>query len=176
MAKSRTLRGLIALIESAGGRIDARIKVQKEAFLLAASNVGDFDQSDFAYHHYGPYSREISDALQFSVSSGLLSEDKEPGASEGIRYSYTITNEGQRFLSEAGRPAPEEAALVQLMVPYHWRALELAATIRFLELRKYVAGRNEALAEAVRLKPDTRNYQIEASELLSKIAKIEPCM
>lgn len=170
MAGLRTLRGLIALIAAAGGRIDARIKVQKEAFLLAASNVGGFDPTAFSYHHYGPYSREISDALQFAVSANLLTETKEPGASEGFRYSYSLTSEGRQFLSEAGEPETAETSLVQLMDPYHWRALELAATVRFLELRGTSLERREAFAAALQLKPETKSYKIDASELLDKMA------
>ncbi len=84
-----------------------------------------------------------------------------------------LTEEGRRFLSKAGRSAPEEEALVRLTQPYHWRPLELAAAIRFLELRRYVTGRNDALAKAVRLKPDTENYQTEASDLPAKTAEVE---
>ena len=118
MEGSQTLRGLIGLIAAAGGKIDARIRVQKEAFLLAASNVGDFDHSNFVYHHYGPYSREISDALQFAVSSGLLSENRDRGAGEGVRYSYTLTEEGRQFLAEAGAPNADELALGSV---FSWR-------------------------------------------------------
>jgi len=172
MERSQTLRGLIGLIDAAGGKIDTRIRVQKEAFLLAASNVGDFDHSTFVYYHYGPYSREISDALQFATSSGFLSENLERGASEGVRYSYTLTEEGRQFLVEAGSPSAEEMALVRIMDKYHWRALELAATARFLELRRHVTGKSEAFAEAVRLKPDTKKYESDARNLLTEIAAI----
>jgi len=172
MERSQTLRGLVGLIAAAGGRIDARIKVQKEAFLLAASNIGDFDPANFEYHHYGPYSREISDTLQFAVSSGLLSENRERGAGEGVRYSYALTDEGSQFLVEAGAPDARESALVSLMDKHHWRVLELAATARFLQLRKYVTEKNEAFAEAIRLKPDTKNYESEAKNLLTEIAAV----
>jgi uncharacterized protein YwgA len=163
----------MGLIAAAGGTIDARIKVQKEAFLLGASQTGKFDHRDFIYHYYGPYSREISDALQFAVSAGLLSEDRQPGAGEGVRYSYTTTPEGERFLSEAGAPDAREIALVRIMHPHHWRALELAATVRFLELRRQVNNRNEALAEAIRLKPETKSYRSEAIDLLSKLQQLD---
>jgi uncharacterized protein YwgA len=170
--RSQTLRGLIGLIDCAGGKIDTRIRVQKEAFLLAASNVGDFDHSTFVYYHFGPYSREISDALQFATSSGFISESREPGAGEGVKYSYTLTKEGRQFLAEAGSPKEAEMALVKIMDKYHWRALELAATARFLEMRKHVAGKSEAFAEAVRLKPDTKKYENDAKKLLTEIAAV----
>lgn len=169
MATSDTLRGLMLLVFAAGGKIDTRIKVQKQAFLLAASDAGDFDQSAFSYHHYGPYSREISDTLQFAVSSGLLVEHKEQGISDGVRYSYSITDLGRQFISEAGELAANELGLVRLMQPCHWRTLELAATIRFLEIHGSVSNRADALAEAVRLKPETANFQLAASNLLNEI-------
>jgi hypothetical protein len=76
-----------------------------------------------------------------------------------------LTKEGRQFLAEAGSPKEEEMALVKIMGKYHWRALELAATARFLEMRKHVTGKSEAFAEAVRLKPDTRTYENDAKKL-----------
>jgi hypothetical protein len=80
----------LALIAAVGGRIDTRIKVQKEAYLLAALDVELFERSAFSYHYFGPYSRELSDALQFAVSSDLLTEIKEQGTADGVRYSYAL--------------------------------------------------------------------------------------
>lgn len=169
MAKLNTLQGLMELVEAAGGEIDTRIRIQKEAFLLAASNVGRFQTSLFSYYHYGPYSRDLSDALQFSVSSNLLREIREPTGDNGYKYTYSLTDEGRRFLKERDNPSDEISKLGAAMSKYHWRALELAATVRFLEIREKASTREAAFTEALRLKPETKNYEAKAQELLEKV-------
>ncbi|WP_133768366.1 hypothetical protein [Enterovirga rhinocerotis] len=170
MAGIDTLGSLIGLVDAAGGQIDARIKIQKEAYLLAAYGAVRFNLTAFAYHHYGPYSREISDALQFAVSSNLLFESKEQGSGAGVKYSYRMTSAGRNFLDHVGKFGEREIRLVRELSTFHWRALELAATILFLEREDASLGREAVFGQAIQLKPDTKAYRSEADRVLARMS------
>jgi hypothetical protein len=65
-----------------------------------------------------------------------------------------------------------EVSLARLLDQHHWRALELAATVRFLQFHGTYAGQADAFLDALRLKPETKSFEHEASELLDKIDAI----
>ncbi len=169
MANLDTLQGLIQLIEAAGGKIENRICIQKEAFLLAADSLGGFQVRSFSYHHYGPYSRELSDTLQFAVASNLLEETPKPGVNNSRSYAYSLTDNGRRFLKEGGSASSDVLKRVSSMKGHHWKALELAATVRFLEIHQKSFSRKDAFVEALRLKPKTADYKSKAAEVLNQI-------
>ena len=156
------------LVEASGGDIDTRIRIQKVAFLLALKGYRHFRAHSFTYHHFGPFSREISDAVQSAVSGGLLEEREEKFTDGTKKYSY--------HLSEAGRAYADEEVLGDKMLDYvlafkeqHWRALELAATVAYLESRKRSASRDDAFALAKKLKPETAPFADKAKKILEDL-------
>lgn len=161
------LTGLLRLVEAGQGQIDTRIRIQKEAFILAALGYPHLPLNSFAYHHYGPFSRELSDTLQIAVSAGLLTEAQAPGADGGFKYSYYLTESGKNYLSEAGGEIGELKSVVDRLGREHWRALELAATSLFLSLRGNVSE-DDAFLKALELKPSTKPFANEARSLLSE--------
>lgn len=170
MSRPKTLLGIMRIISAAGGELDTRIRLQKEAFLLAVSGSSFFDATDFDYHHYGPYSRTVSDALRFAVAQNWLDErahyfDDQTNA----RYSYHLTDAGRKFLEESPDFNEEEVRAVRFMTRKAWRSLELAATVRFLEVKEGFVDRHSALEEAMRLKPATITYKNEAKDVLSEM-------
>ena len=164
---SNVLTGLLRLVEAGQGQIDTRIRIQKEAFILAALGYPHLPVNSFTYHHYGPFSRELSDTLQVAVSSGLLQESQAPGADGGFKYIYHLTDSGKTYLSEAGGEIGELKSVVDRLGREHWRALELAATSLFLSLRGNVP-QDEAISKALELKPSTKPFFNEAKSLLSE--------
>ncbi|ESY02731.1 hypothetical protein [Mesorhizobium sp. LNJC405B00] len=173
MGRPKTVLGILRIVHASGDALDTRIRLQKETFLLAALGLEDFDITDFEYHHYGPYSRTVSDALQFAVSFGLLEEYVEyfdDSSNGNSRYSYKLTGDGVEFIQENETSRPfDKADQVHLMNKKHWRCLELAATAKYLELREGFVSADEAFVEAVRLKPATKAYYDEAKALLEKL-------
>jgi uncharacterized protein len=165
MNKPNTLHGLLQLVEASEGNVDSRIRMQKEAFLLAMAGFEPISTSSFSYHHYGPFSRELSDYLQFAVSANLLREQIEPGANDGKKYSYSLTARGSNYLKEAGSMPEDYTYLVKACKGEYWRTLELAATCLFLEHREEI-DRAQALNKALSLKPDTLSYRDSALTFL----------
>jgi uncharacterized protein len=163
--KPNMLHGLLQLIEANGGKIDSRIRIQKESYLLAASGFDLISTESFSYHHYGPFSRELSDCLQFAVSVELLTETVAPGANDGTKYEYSLSQAGQKYLEDAGKVDDRHAKLVRICSQQHWRTLELAATSLFLQKRDELPA-EDALSLTLKLKPETVMYREKAVSFL----------
>lgn len=169
MARSSTVSGILKIV-SVAGELDTRIRLQKEAFLLAAAHDDSFSVDDFDYHHYGPYSRLLSDSLRYTVAMGLIDERAHSLDENGdhIRYSYSLTERGAALISQEN-VSENTSALIEELNKHHWRSLELAATVKFLQLREGYESAEIAISEALRLKPATRPYVEEAKQVLNMI-------
>lgn len=166
MSRIDNLIGLLRLLKASGGEIETRIRVQKEAYLIGLKFPGFFDIRDFEYHHYGPYSRSLSEALQFAVSSNLIDEkDESPSDGSFTKYSYFITDSGTRAIDAVYSADEFVDDFADFLKTKDWRTLELASTIRFLEINE-VLGRDAAIQKALLLKPQTANKQHDALTVL----------
>lgn len=166
---ARTLLGLLRLIEAHQGSIRGRLRIQKEAYLLGSSGSDAFSTQLFNYHHYGPYSRQLSDILRDSVTSGLIKEELEQFQNVE-RYSYQLTDDGRSWLAEEGQdPMVEIADLVPTLTQPHWRALELAATARFLTDRGLLGEGEVPLDKAIELKPACTDFRDDATRILEAL-------
>lgn len=167
MARVGALLGLLKLLNASGGEVETRIRLQKEVYLLSLKYPDVFDSSDFEYHHYGPYSRFLSENLQYAVSSGLIEEiDETPEDLSFTKYRYMLTRVGTRAVEENPLNVPGFEEDVKRLQGENWRALELAATVRFLELKEGL-GRQEALEKAQKLKPATVSFVGQAKSILA---------
>lgn len=169
MSAIERMMRLLQLFELAGGQVDTRIKIQKIWFLLAASKVPGFQVGDFQYHYYGPYSRNLSNALQQAVASGFLQEEHEGGEDRNYeKYTYKLNSKAAEFLNASVIEDDRFSDIVRICKNAHWRTLELAATVRFLELEG-VGGRDQAFSKALKLKPDTVEFESSARQLLARL-------
>lgn len=164
------LVGLLKLVEASGGSVDTRIRIQKEAFLLALKGYRHFRGHTFKYHHFGPFSREVSDAVQSAVSSGLLEEREEKFQDCSKRYTYHLTEAGRAFISDDEELPENIREYVQALNKQHWRALELAATVAYLQHRKTAHSREDAFALAKKLKPETGPFTAGAQKILQELS------
>jgi uncharacterized protein YwgA len=166
------LRGVISLVDAMGGSLDQRIRLQKAAYLLQRRGVEDFRPASFKYHHYGPYSRGLSDAIQAAVSLGLLEEEKiERADSDAVSYRYVLTDLGRTWLKEnSGSPDAEMHRHAEALKGAPWRALELAATALFLERDERLPARAVAMRRAIELKPACEAYQAQAADILAALS------
>ena len=162
------LRSLLQLIAASGGSADTQIRIQKEAFLAAALGI-DFSAADFDYYHYGPFSRSLSDALHAAVNLELLNETKEDFNSGVQRYTYSLTPKGRSWVNEETPKFRSMKQLVERLSTDHWRALELAATAVFFKMRNTNASTDETVAEALKKKPDTKPFELQAKALLADL-------
>jgi uncharacterized protein YwgA len=167
MANAGELLGLLSLIHASGGEVETRIRLQKQVYLLSLKYPDLFDSSDFEYHHYGPYSRFLSENLQFAVSSGLIDEiDETPQDQSFTKYRYVLTESGKAAVEQNPFNIPEFELNVLRLKDENWRTLELAATIRFLELKEKLP-REAAIEKAQKLKPATVPFVAQAVSLLA---------
>jgi uncharacterized protein YwgA len=166
----RLMRGVVGIVRANDDSVKSRVRIQKLAYLLKRLGDPDLADSEFTYHHYGPYSREVSDALQDAVVFGLLSEHVEHFSQGSVLYSYALTGEGRQWAeqTDAGRTGIHERAM-KILRNAHWRALELGATVAYLQDRESVHDREEAFNRALELKPNCQRYRKEATEILNNL-------
>lgn len=166
MAKIQTLVGLLRLLQASDGEIETRIRLQKEAYLLSLRYPALFNANDFEYHHYGPYSRFLSDTLQFAVLSNLVDEiDETPDDMSFTKYRYRLTEKGKSAASEMSPDDNYFYEFVKRLSKENWRTLELSSTIKYLELKESI-DRELALDKATKLKPATAPFKGPALKLL----------
>jgi uncharacterized protein YwgA len=169
MSRINNLLGLLRLLKASDGELETRIRVQKEAYLLGLKFPDFFDTKGFEYHHFGPYSRGLSEALQFAVSSDLVHEfDESPSDGSFTKYKYRITDSGIKAVEALGEVDGKIADFAKQLKSYEWRALELASTIRFLEVTEGLK-REESLKKALLLKPNTSGHQDAALNIVAQL-------
>ncbi|PZU21420.1 MAG: hypothetical protein DI589_13835 [Shinella sp.] len=113
------------IVQDAGGELVGRTRLQKVAFLM---QLAGFDKSfSFEYRHYGPYSEDLSQAMDIAVLLGPVSE-VERVADWGGRYSiYSLVGQVPGVDYDADR-----ATFVQEAKKIDAVELELAATAAYL--------------------------------------------
>ena len=113
-----------SIIADAGGQIVGRTKLQKIAYLLEVAGVGD--NFHFDYHHYGPYSEDLTRAASLASMVGDIDE-KEKVANWGGSYSIYTTSTSSKENGIRQRLA-QTAAQANAVV------LELAATAAYFAI------------------------------------------
>lgn len=130
------------IIQDAGGQVRGRTRLQKIAYLLEVTDLGE--GFTFEYRHYGPYSEQLADAISTAALRGLLSEE-ERSTSWGGSYSIFTATPNQGFdVSEVRK------ALIGVAGSADPVALELAATAVFLAIK----GEENPWGETARRKPE----------------------
>ncbi|NJK32568.1 MAG: hypothetical protein HC927_09255 [Deltaproteobacteria bacterium] len=165
----RALAVLVALIRGPQP-LEGRVRIQKMMYLLKALGLPGLERIRYAYHHYGPYSEQIAGAMRRAVASGLIVEDKEQFDDEWQKFTYALDAEHpDASYLELGADQLELVERVKLAVAdRHWRVLELAATVVFLE-REAQVERHEALRRALGHKPACEPYKNQALDLLERL-------
>ena len=119
-----------AIVRDAGGRLVGRTRLQKVAYLTQlAGFAGDFP---FEYHHYGPYSEELAEAMEIAVGLDIAQEDERVSASGA---SYSIYNADSVDADNGDRARFIEAAASIGAIE-----LELAATAAYLYVEEGCRG------------------------------------
>jgi len=128
------MRSLVsAVMRAADGRIVGRIRMQKIFYLLEQLGLGA--NLSFSYYHYGPFSRDLSEAIdRLTVEERVVKEDVVP--TDSGSYSVFLAGPdctagedarvGDLSLDEAGR-------LIGVMKTPPSTVIELAATIHWLQ-------------------------------------------
>jgi uncharacterized protein len=147
---------IVGIIAAADGRLVSRVRIQKIAYLL--DQLGSNSGFDYQYHHYGPYSRDLDNAILDAESFGLVEEKFEHRQSDGARYSvFTIKTDS--ISSVTGFLSTDNAEkLVKRFAQTNVTILELAATVHWLSFiekvgdwRREIIRRKGAKTEKGRL-------------------------
>ena len=139
MRGAQQIDGLIAaVVQVAGGRIVGRVRLQKVFYLL--ERLGLNGGIDFEYHHYGPYSATLAEALEDAKAFHLVEEDIERRVYDGVPYSvYKKINDLQLSDRVGGLELEDvRRALGRMQEESDATVLELAATIDWLQTKEQV--------------------------------------
>lgn len=91
----------LALLHAAGGQIKGKTRFQKLAFIseqrLEEEGISPLD---FIPYDYGPFSKELYEALDFLEDEGLVEVKEKPTYGGDVRYDYHLTRYGRRRSNE----------------------------------------------------------------------------
>lgn len=163
------LAALVALVRG-HAPLHGRVRLQKLAYLLQRTGFEPLEHVRFAYHHYGPYSDDLAGVLDQAVASGLVREQAVMTAEQRRQFTYEIddTHDDLRLLALTEPQQRAVSAFHDVTKHAHWRTLELAATVVYLE-RHTKLDRRGALTRALKLKPACASFEDPATQLLSSL-------
>jgi len=161
---------VVDIVIAAGGRLVSRVRLQKVAYLL--DRLGANSGFCFAYHHYGPYSRDLDNAVVDAEAFGKIEETFGRRQSDGARYSVFAATPEARAQDYAYLTAEQLRERARELADENVTVLELAATAHWLLNEEQV---DDWKAEILRRKgPKTKNGRLdEAVRLLSRLG-LEP--
>src|SRR6266511_2402371 len=121
-----------AVVVAAGGRLTGRARLQKAIYLL--EQLGLNTNFEFEYHHYGPFSRDLDNAVADAKAFHLIEEQFERRQSDGATYSIFKLKDGEEPKPEVyGKlGAIRVGELARLFAETNVTVLELAATVDWL--------------------------------------------
>jgi uncharacterized protein YwgA len=132
------------VLQAADGRIVGRIRLQKIFYLLEQFGMGSGFR--FSYHHYGPYSEELSSSVMRAQYLDKFIREDEELTSYGAPYSvYTLSVEEPPPEDVGSLPFETARNLLAAMKSETSVVLELAATIHWLKEKEKIANWQEEL-------------------------------
>jgi uncharacterized protein YwgA len=159
-----------AIVDAAGGELVSRIRLQKITYLL--DQLGLDSNFDYQYFHYGPYSRDLDNALADAEAFDLIYEQFERRKSDGARYSV-FKLIGKVRDDALGKITQERAhQLIRSFAKTNITVLELAATVHWLRFKE---NRQDWQLEIVKRKgAKTRDGRLEKAIDLLKGLQLAP--
>lgn len=154
------------VLEASSGKVVGRIRLQKMVYLL--QQLGSGSDFKFSYHHYGPYSEEVSVAVQrASVLDKTISENEKLSKFGGWYSEFDLIKPiNSEFI---GRLSIKEASqYAEIMKAETSVVLELAATIHWLKNKEQLVDWTNELQSRKPGKATIENIA-RAKELLAKL-------
>lgn len=120
------------LLKAAGGELVGRVRLQKVTYLL--DQLGLKSGFHYDYHHYGPFSRDLDNAVADAEAFGLVEEQFAHRQVDGARYSvFRLKHDSEALPRRIGQL--DQATLERLLQTFaaaNVTVLELAATANWL--------------------------------------------
>ncbi|MFC3886373.1 YwgA family protein [Bacillus songklensis] len=150
---------------AAAGEVIGRKKLQKMIFIAKKLNFPFYERYNF--HFYGPYSEELTLRIEELCNLGFLSEVKEKKGGYS-QYRYTLTSEGEDFLSHYELDFPSLQECMTDMNEKSSRFLELVSTVLYFETLE----KQEVKEKVFTLKSKQRYTEEEIEEAYSYIEQL----
>ena len=159
---------IASLVAALGGEIVGKIRLQKVVYLL--DRLGLDSGFSYAYHHYGPYSSELSDAADVETYFGELKEEQRNRVSDGVPYVIFKSEKNIGNIGEGvGNLSVDDIGKYSsIMKAYTATELELAATAYWLAHEEEVSDWRSELKTRKGIKTE-RGRTDRAIELLDKL-------
>ena len=120
---------VVSAVALSGGELVGRIRLQKIIYLL--DQLGMKSGAQFEYHHYGPYSEAVSDAVTDAKFWGNIKETVSFRVTDGAPYSSFKTD--NKVPTALGALSSENAQrFLEKFADCTSTVLELAATVHWL--------------------------------------------
>lgn len=132
-----------AVIAAAGDQLTGKVRLQKVFYLL--EQLGLSGGFDYTYHHYGPFSSELSESTEFAKDLGLIEEKPGFRVGDGARYSVYSAKTGPDPSAFGELGEQRVRYLLQILQRQSATVLELAATIDWLQRYEKVPDWREEL-------------------------------
>jgi uncharacterized protein len=160
---------VVGAVVLSGGELVGRIRMQKVIYLLDQLGMGS--GASFEYHHYGPYSESVSDAVTDAKFWGHLNEIVNFRVTDGAPYStFKSSSEAPEKLGNL--EADDARVHLDTFAGYSSTVLELAATVHWLAFCEKVPNWREEIE--VRKAGKTGNGRLEQAILLLKDINLQP--
>lgn len=124
---------LVDAVALAGGELVGRIRLQKVVYLL--DQLGMNSGAPFEYHHYGPYSESVSDAVTDAKFWGHMKEAVSFRVADGAPYS-SFKTENPEPLQLGDLSAEDAKRYLAKFAGHTSTVLELAATVHWLLVKE----------------------------------------
>lgn len=158
---STAINDLVSIIAIADGEIIGRTRLQKTAYLLELTGLGS--GLPFAYKHYGPFSQELADTVEFAQLFGNLEEEQRKASWGGFYSVFTTNAEAVDSISD------ETRQIVSIAKSANPISLELAATAAFLAKEGYA----DPWQETANRKPDKVSKLEDAKVLYAELSTVD---
>jgi uncharacterized protein YwgA len=122
---------VVGVVALSGGELVGRIRLQKIIYLLEQKGLKS--DARFTYHHYGPYSEAVADAVTDAKFWEALDETIEFRKKDGAPFSIFRSHRPISDFQQLGElPRQRASNLLQRLHSENSTVLELAATIHWL--------------------------------------------
>ncbi|AJF27985.1 MULTISPECIES: hypothetical protein [unclassified Haloarcula] len=123
---------LMLFEESEQHKIEGRTRLQKLVFLVQQL----WDQSDsevfnFEPYDYGPFSADILHELDHMEEDGLI-EEQVTRLPKGKKYTYTLTDQGEQYLSETSDVSDGEIGSVVQRVISQFDSMPISRLLEYV--------------------------------------------
>ena len=138
------------------GTVEGRTRMQKLVYL--ANLIGWNCFQDFRFHHYGPFSDSLTEAIGEMRSLGWVHEMARPTPGGNVAYEYSVEGGRENMINSLVGRVGDQRLVARTQGLFHQLEnfssdqLELMASLVFLRTTEHLLG-EELISRTHELKP-----------------------